>query len=320
MKTIPSKEAVISRELFPTEPEASGLLQHRCFDSLSPEMRQKIQAIEQIPLLPDWPDKTRGIPNICLRSALFGVIKRGRRKAVKKELIASLKGVTIQYTGWRLDQGDFDVLAQALHFQAREPDPEKRQFLRIKVKPFLAAIGRQGGKSGREWLKDSLRRLTATAVEIKVDLGAYRGSFSYAGSLVDEFYFSDEDQSYIVRINPKLVGLFDVGWTQVQWQQRLQLKTDLAKWLHGFYASHRAPYPVKITTLKHLCGSECSRLVDFRRSLRSAMSELVQAGAVQGWDIDPEDKLNVVRLSQAPQGKGGIALTLGGHSTHIQGA
>ena len=320
MKTIPSKEAVISRELFPTEPEASGLLQHRCFDSLSPEMRQKIQAIEQIPLLPDWPDKTRGIPNICLRSALFGVIKRGRRKAVKKELIASLKGVTIQYTGWRLDQGDFDVLAQALHFQAREPDPEKRQFLRIKVKPFLAAIGRQGGKSGREWLKDSLRRLTATAVEIKVDLGAYRGSFSYAGSLVDEFYFSDEDQSYIVRINPKLVGLFDVGWTQVQWQQRLQLKTDLAKWLHGFYASHRAPYPVKITTLKHLCGSECSRLVDFRRSLRSAMSELVQAGAVQGWDIDPEDKLNVVRPSQSPQERGGIALTLGGHSTHTQGA
>lgn len=320
MKTIPSKEAVISRDLFPTEPEASGLLQHRCFDSLSPEMRQKIQAIEQIPLLPNWPDKTRGIPNICLRSALFGVIKRGRRKAVKKELIASLKGVTIQYTGWRLDQGDFDVLAQALHFQAREPDPEKRQFLRIKVKPFLAAIGRQGGKSGREWLKDSLRRLTATAVEIKVDLGAYRGSFSYAGSLVDEFYFSDEDQSYIVRINPKLVGLFDVGWTQVQWQQRLQLKTDLAKWLHGFYASHRAPYPVKITTLKHLCGSECSRLVDFRRSLRSAMSELVQAGAVQGWDIDPEDKLNVVRNPQSPQERGGIALTLGGHSTHTQGA
>lgn len=320
MKTISSKEAVISREFFPAEPEASGLLQHRCFDSLSPEMRQKILAIEQIPLLPDWPDKTRGIPNICLRSALFGVIKRGRRKAVKKELIASLKGVAIQYTGWRLDQGDFDVLAQALHFQAREPDPEKRHFLRIKVKPFLAAIGRQGGKSGREWLKDSLRRLTATAVEIKVDLGAYRGRFSYAGSLVDEFYFSDEDQSYIVRINPKLVGLFDVGWTQVQWQQRLQLKTDLAKWLHGFYASHRAPYPVKITTLKHLCGSECSRLVDFRRSLRFAMSELVQAGAVQGWDIDPEDKLNVVRHPQSTQERGGIALTLGGHSTHTRGA
>jgi hypothetical protein len=159
-------------------------------------------------------------------------------------------------------------------------------------------------------------------VEIKVDLkqGFHRGTFSYAGSLVDEFYFSDEDQSYIIRINPKLVGLFDVGWTQVQWQQRLQLKTDLAKWLHGFYASHRMPYPVKITTLKHLCGSECARLVDFRRSLRTAMNELIEAGAVLGWAIDQEDKLNVVRLSQSPLERGGIALTPGGHSTHIQGA
>jgi hypothetical protein len=294
------KEAVISKVFFPTKPDTNDHLRHRCFDSLSPEMRRKIQDLEQIPLLPDWPDKTRGIPNICLRSALFGVIKRGRRRAVKKELIASLKGVTIRYTGWRLDQGDFDVLAQTLHFQAREPDPETRQFLRIKVKPFLAAIGRQGGKSGREWLKDSLRRLTATAVEIRVDInrGLHRGSFTYAGSLVDEFYFSDKDQSYIVRINPKLAGLFDVGWTQVQWQQRLRLKTDLAKWLHGFYASHRTPFPVKITTLKHLCGSECARLVDFRRSLRTAMKELVEAGAVQGWAIDQEDKLNVVRPTQ----------------------
>ncbi|WP_306549150.1 plasmid replication initiator TrfA [Desulfobulbus sp.] len=265
-------------------------------------MRQKIQALEQIPLLPDWPEKTRGIPNICLRSALFAVIKRGRRRAVKNELIASLKGVTIQYTGWRLDQGDFDVLAQALHFQAREPDPKKRQFLRIKVKPFLAAIGRQGGKSGREWLKDSLRRLTATAVEIKVDLnhGVHQGSFSYAGSLVDEFYFSDEAQSYIIKINTKLAGLFDVGWTQVQWQQRLQLRTDLAKWLHGFYASHRSPFPVKVATLKHLCGSECARLVDFRRGLRLAMDELIEVGAILGWRIDQDDKLTLVRLSQIP--------------------
>jgi len=261
-------------------------------------MRRKIQALEQIPLLPDWPSKTRGIPNICLRSALFGVIKRGRRRAVKKELIASLKGVTIQYTGWRLDQGDFDVLAQTLHFQTRETDSETRQFFRIKVKPFLAAIGRQSGKSGREWLKDSLRRLTATAVEIKVELqhGLHAGVFSYTGSLVDEFYFSDADQSYVIRINPKLAGLFDVGWTQVQWRQRLHLKTDLAKWLHGFYASHRTPFPVKISTLKHLCGSECTRLVDFRRSLRAAMNELAEAGAIQGWVIDQEDKLTVMRL------------------------
>ena len=33
-----------------------------------------IEATEQIPRFPDWPEKTRGIPNVCLRSALFAVI------------------------------------------------------------------------------------------------------------------------------------------------------------------------------------------------------------------------------------------------------
>ncbi len=270
---------------------------NRCFQSLPPELQKKIQDLELVPALPDWPEKTRGAPNLCLRSALFGVIKRGRRRAVKREVIASLKDVSIRYTGWRLDQGDFDVLTQALHFQTRQFETTSGRYLRIKVKTFLTAIGRQTGKSGREWLKDSLRRLTATAVEINTVLnhGYKDGIFTYTGSLVDEFYYNDEDQSYFIKINPKLTGLFDVGWTQLQWQQRLGLKTDLAKWLHGFYASHRQPYPVKITTLKYLCGSECSRLVDFRRSLRAAMEELVQAEAVQGWEIDQDDKLHVTR-------------------------
>lgn len=139
-------------------------------------------------------------------------------------------------------------------------------------------------------------------VEISMELnhGSQKGSFAYTGPLVDEFFFSDEDRSSVIRINPWLAGLFDVGWTQVQWQQRLQLRTDLAKWLHGFYASHRAPFPVKVATLKHLCGSQCTRLVDFRRGLRIAMKELIEVGAILGWCIDQEDKLTVVRLSQYP--------------------
>ena len=239
---------------------------------------------------------------MCLRSALFAVIKRGRRRAVDREPIASFKGVTIHYTGWRLDQGDFDVLAQTLHFLARNPDPKARQCLRIRAKPFLAAIGRQSGKSGREWLKQSLRRLAGSTVEITIDLrhGSQEESFAYAGPLIDELHSRDEELFSAISINPKLAGLFDVGWTRVQWQQRLQLRTDLAKWLHGFYASHRSPFPVKVATLKHLCGSECARLVDFRRGLRNAMNELIEVGAILGWSIDQDDKLTLVRLSPIP--------------------
>ena len=270
---------------------------------LSPETQKKVRELEKIPLLPGWPEKTRGVPNLCLRSALFGVIRRGRRKAVKGEIIASVKGLNIRYTGWQLDQGDFDVLVQALHLQTRHIEKISGNYIRFKVKSFLRAIGRQPGKSGREWLKDCFRRLTATAVEINVDIRHSRylnEAFTYAGSLVDEFYYNDREQTYFLKINPKLAELFDAGWTQLQWQQRLQLKTDLAKWLHGFYASHREPYPMKVTTLKHLCGSDCKRLVDYRRNLRMAMDELVNVHAIQAWEIDNKDKIHVQRIAGRP--------------------
>jgi len=276
----------------------SNPVAEHCLNLLSPELQEKIRDLEQIPILPDWPEKTRGVPNLCLRSALFGVIKRGRRRAVKGEIIAAVKGLNIRYTGWRLDQGDFDVLVQALHLQTRHIERTPEYYIRFQVKSFLRSIGRQSGKSGREWLKDWFRRLTATAVVINVDVNNrfMNGKYTYTGSLVDEFYYNDQEQTYFLKINSKLAELFDAGWTQLQWQQRLRLKTNLAKWLHGFYASHRSPYPMKVATLKHLCGSDCKRLVDYRRSIRRAMDELVNIGAIQSWKIDAKDKLHVQRF------------------------
>lgn len=259
---------------------------------LSPELQAKIQAFSDNPPLPVWPDYTRGMPNLCLRSALFGVIQRGRRKAVKREPIAAISGLSIHYTGWRLDQGDFDVLAHSLHLASHYATG---QYVQFTAKGFLKGIGRSLGKSGREWLKDSLRRLTASAVEIRFTLRGSLGTetFSYTGSLLDEFYYTEDDQTYFLKFNSKLAHLFDAGWTQLQWQQRLLLKTDLAKWLHGFYASHKMPYPMKVATLQQLCGSDCGRLSDFRGKLRGALEELVTTEILSSWMIDREDKVHV---------------------------
>ncbi len=259
---------------------------------LPPELQKRILALNENPPIPTWPNQKRGIPNLCLRSALFGVIQRGRRKAVKREAIAAVNGLNIHYTGWRLDQGDFDVLAHSLHLASHQ---STGQYVQFTVKGFLKGIGRSHGKSGREWLKDSLRRLTASAVEIRLEVQSHLGpeAFSYTGSLLDEFYYTEEDQTYFLKFNAKLATLFDAGWTQLQWQQRLALRTDLAKWLHGFYASHRLPYPMKVSTLQQLCGSDCGRLSDYRSKLRLALDELVKAEILASWSIDQEDKVHV---------------------------
>src|SRR3990167_8346897 len=62
-----------------------------------------------------WPEEMRGVPNGVLRSALFGAIKRGKRRYIEREPIASLGGIAILYTGPRLDQSDLDVWEGALH-------------------------------------------------------------------------------------------------------------------------------------------------------------------------------------------------------------
>lgn len=262
---------------------------------LSPEIKARIEEATNYPPLPNWPTQVRGMPNNCLRSALFGVFERGKRAAVKGELIASVQGITIRYTGWRLDQGDFDVLVHALHLVSLEKST--RNYAQFTGKGFLKAIGRSTGKSGRDWLKDSFRRLIGSAVEITLEIKDRLGekTYTYAGSLVDEFYYSSSDRCYLLKINPKLARLFDAGWTQIQWQQRLLLKTDLAKWLHGFYASHRSPYPIKVSTIKLLCGSSCARLADFRSKLRRALNELERVHLLESWEIDDEDKVNVVK-------------------------
>ena len=263
----------------------------------SPEIRKKIEEATRYPPLPDWPVQVRGIPNICLRSALFGLVQRGRRRAVKGELLASVKGISIRYTGWRLDQGDFDVLLYALHLVSLEKST--KDHVRFAGKGFLRAIDRTSGKSGREWLKDSFRRLTGSAVEITFEIkDRYNEkSYTYAGSLVDEFYYSSDESCYLLKINPKLAKLFNAGWTQVQWLQRRQLRTDLAKWLHGFYASHRAPYPIKVSTLKVLCGSSYGRLSDFRSKLRRALEEMTNVQMLESWKIDEKDKVHVIKTN-----------------------
>ncbi len=267
------------------------------FSLLPVEIQNKLLELEKVPLVPECSNQARGVPNFFLRSALFGVFKRGQRKALKGKPVASLKRISLYYTGWQLDQSDFEVMIQALHLQNHFIERTDEYYVRFQIKRFLKDIGRQAGKSGREWLKDSLRRLSANTVEIEIEEGnkIMPRTYSYAGSLIDEFYYDSEKQTYFLKINPKLTSLFHTGWTQMEWKQRLLLKRNLAKWLHGFYISHRKPYPIYVKTLQLLCGSNTKRLSDFRRDLRSAMIELTAIGAITRWEIDKNDKIHAER-------------------------
>src|ERR1700745_1270777 len=71
--------------------------------------------------LPLWPEPVRGAPNSFLRSALFEAIQGKTRTRLKKQILGSLQGVTVRYTGEQLDQSDLDAWEQAVHLARCHP-------------------------------------------------------------------------------------------------------------------------------------------------------------------------------------------------------
>ena len=230
--------------------------------------------------LPLWPEPKRGAPNAVLRGALFAAIHKDRRY-MDRELIAAQDGITIRYTDKQLGQSDLDVWEQVLHLARTQALGTECHFT---AHGFLKALGRQTGKSGHEWLQTALERLTGAVVLISA------GRRTYFGTLIEGGARDEDTGRYVVDINPKLAKLYGRSqWTQIDWEQRQQLRgKPLALWLHGFYASHAAPYPLSVEYLHKLSGSQTKRLRRFKENLTQALRDLEAVGAIKSFEIRDE--------------------------------
>lgn len=253
--------------------------------------------------LPLWPEPVRGVPNSILRSALFGAIKRGRRMFMQGEPVASYEGVTILQTGPRLDQADLDVWEQCMHLARTGGLGTRIQFA---AHGFLKTIGRDTGKSQHEWLRNAFRRLASSVVEIKDGKRAYFGPMLHHGTR------DDETGHYCIEINPAIVSLYGSdGWSAVEFEQRKALKRQpLAQWLHGFYTTHAAPYPIKVETIRRLSGSETEQLFHFREKLRKALGAVAEATG-WAWEIDDADLVLITKRPTGSQARHLIRKKLG---------
>ena len=245
--------------------------------------------------LPQWPELTRGVPNGVLRSALFGAIKKGARRYMEGEQVTALDGIDIRYTGQRLDQGDLDVWESVLHMTRLQEMGEQCRFTAYAM---LKLLGKTDTGSNRETLHKRLMRLKANAIEVKQE------RYSYAGSLIDDVYRETETHEYVLTLNPKLHALFASDqFTQIEWAVRHALSgQQLAQWLHGFYASHAKPFPLKVETLHGLCGSEASLISDYAKKLRKALDAVIEASAVHGEGISYDIRGGLVYVEKHAKG------------------
>jgi hypothetical protein len=228
-------------------------------------------------MLPFWPDEVRRVPNLVLRNALFGATK-DREFYGPMRLVASLEGHTVKVTE-RMNQYDLDNLEMLLHLQREQPLGSRVAFTAYG---FLKAMGRgTGGKDHKE-LHEDLTRLARATVEIRWT----NERKSYTGSLVSGFARDEDTGMFVVTFNEDMMRLYDAGSTQIDWAQRQQLgKSNLAKWLQVFYASHDAPYAMKVDTLLALSGSTGTKK-EFTRQLKTALDRLVDVGLLSSWVIE----------------------------------
>jgi hypothetical protein len=245
--------------------------------------------------LPIWPEPVRAVPNGFLRSALFGAIRKGRRRYIKGEQLAALDGIEIRYTGERLDQGDLDVWESVLHAVRLQ---ELGSQCRITSYALLKLTGKTDTGKNRATLHERITRLRANAVEVK------QGRYIYIGGLIAGAAKDEETQEWVIELDTKLRPLFAADqFTQVEWAVRHALDGQpSAQWLHGFYASHAKPFPLKVETLHKLCGSEATLMSDFAKTLRKALDAVVEASAAHGEGFSYEIYGDLVHVQKKARG------------------
>lgn len=232
-----------------------------------------------------------GIPNLILRSSLFGIEQRGEKRAYHKNVkMASVDGVNIVYTGETLYQSDLDVWEHCLRL-ARTGGGFGRE-VRFGLKEFLRAIGRKTGGKDFDWLKASLSRLQGAIVKIE-DAKTKRG---YRGQLLQGWKWSEDEDSHVLGINKDLASLYAVGWTEIDRDQRKALgRNEGAKWLHAYLSTNNHSHDYTIAKLMYLCGSKQRDVRKFLYKIKKPISLIEE---ITGWSLNIKNC--VLRVDKHP--------------------
>ena len=240
----------------------------------------------------DLGDSLRASPNCVGRSALFGVVRKGRRERLDGALIESWADTEIFYSGERLDQGDHDVWMQLLHLHRGQPLGQRVVFV---GREFLQAINRSTGGSDFAWLNRSLQRLWRAGFKI-IKTCPHTGARRILATNFIQTFGLDEDSGHsFVQLDLDTLALFEDGYTHVDWRVRDQLRGQLTRWLQVYVGTHRGEHAVGLERLRALCDSGTSDLRKFRYQVRQAMPQLEELGQVSRWEITPYDALYFAR-------------------------
>jgi hypothetical protein len=259
------------------------------------ERFKNVQRGEQLPF---WPGEVRCAPNEFLRSALFNARNRNQpRRYLDGVVLAMLGKGRITYRGEELRQDDCTVWLQLVKFAAEIPLGE---YVEFTPHAFCKAVGWTPTGDAYAHLRKCLSRLQATSLAFYAE----RTRVTISLSMIPEFCWQDLGTGnplpqYKVKLARQLADLFSGHhYTYVTWAQRNRLPEGLATWLHGYFSSHREPFPLKIADIQRVADLTIQRPDNLRTAIVRALTALVKVGLLESWKIADERVLVVRRPYQ----------------------
>lgn len=240
------------------------------------------------------PEKSRAVSNATVRAALFAAVQGENRGLFNDVMLASQNGIKIVFSGEQLNQDDHDVFMQLVAMAIHKPLGED---ITVSASAILTSLGRGKGGKEHERLKEEIRRLVKGTIDIKCN------GINFIGHLINDALQDEtlpvQNRYWTYQLNPKMAALFGRNqYTLIDWELRKKLKQkDLARWLHLYFASHSAPFPVSVEFLREISGSKTKELKKFRENLKKALEALKEVGFITHWDI--EKTTDLVRIDRA---------------------
>lgn len=226
-----------------------------------------------------WPEECAAMPTELTRVSLFGLIRRGRRKVMYWERLASRADIEVSYFGKQLDQADADLWLACLRMGRGVPMGQRIYTTKAAL---LKEIGRADTGQSRAWLEESLKRMAGAAFMLETKRNGRKIKVT-TGML--KFGIEEPSGQMFIRLDPEGAALFE-NLAYIGWEQRLALGSNAAKALQLYVSGHMAgkPHAVPLADLAHWMGYE-GRLRQFRATLQHAMDELAKAGAISAYGI-----------------------------------
>ena len=257
--------------------------------------------------LPFWAPRFRALPNEVFRSALFNARNRQRKRVyLRDHEIYVIGSGRITYTGEELRQDDETVWLQLIQLAKSQLLGEA---VRFTARSFLLAIGWPIKSQSYVRLRDCLTRMQATSLQVivkRLDGSNEKGEEDgRAISMIPVFEWRDPRtgaalKRYSVQLAPQLVDLYggEGYFTRVEWAQRIDLPPGLATWLHGYFASHAVPFPIKLTTIKAGAGLTTTAQKHLRELVKTALGELKRVGFLKDGSVGPDGLVRVERMER----------------------